>query len=167
MSVKFCSKITRVLYQNRFCEQKEFDFIVSGTTDVFKHSEERTSLRISLPNFDKIERIYFSKRHSYCDRTVCERSNVWTVCSRLPSRGKSQLRDKYKFVDSYKIYLDKTDQWINVIQTPDDKNSFNACSFMKNIHVFGGFIEENKNCLKSCYKYDTKRSKWKVFSPYE
>ena len=69
-----------------------------------------------------------------------------------------------KFIDSFRIYLDKTDQWINVIQTPDDRSNFNACSFMKNIYVFGGFIDENKICLKSCYKYDIKKSKWKIIA---
>ena len=29
---------------------------------------------------------------------------------------------------------------------------------MKNIYVYGGFT--TKFCLKSCYKYDTKRSNW-------
>ena len=152
MAVHVFSKITRVLYQNRFCEQKEFDVIVSGATDVLKHSEERVSLRISLPDFDKIETIYFSTRHSNCDKTICERSNVWTDCSRLLNREKSQLRDKYKFVDLYKIYLDKTDQWINVIQIPDDRSCFTACSFIKNIYIFGGFTDTEYS-LKSCNKY--------------
>ena len=47
MSVKFYSKITRVLYQNWFCEQEDFDVIVSGTTDVLKQSEETTSCKQS------------------------------------------------------------------------------------------------------------------------
>ena len=164
MAVNLSSKIKRILYQSRFCEQKEFDIIVSGSTDVLKYFNERTSLKISLPDTDEIETIYHSKRHSYCDRTVCERSNVWNVCSRTPVSVKPRIRDKYKFVDSYKIYLNKTDQWINVIQIPDDRSNFNAFSFMKNIYVFGGFIDENKKCLKSCYKYDTKRSNWKVIA---
>ena len=84
MAVDFSSKITRVLYQNRFCEQEEFDVIVSGTKYVLKRSEERKSLIVSSQDFDKIQTIYQSKRHSYCDRTICERSNVWTVCSRTP-----------------------------------------------------------------------------------
>ena len=92
MEDNFTSKIKPVLYQNRICEQKEFDVIVPGTTDVLKRSKERTSSRISLPNFNKIETIYHSKKHSYCDRTVCERSNFWTVCSRLPVSDKSQIR---------------------------------------------------------------------------
>ena len=109
MAFDFSSKLTRVLYQNRFCEQEELDVIVSWTTDVFKHSEKRTSLRICLPNFDKIETIYFSKRHHYCERTVCERSNVWTIYSRLLNLGESQLPDKYKIIDSCRIYLGKSD----------------------------------------------------------
>ena len=162
MSVNFLSKITRVLYQNRFCEQEDFDIVISGSTNVLKHSEERISFRISSRSFDKIETIYNSKRHSYCDRTFCERSNVWTVCSRVPNHGKSDLRPSFKFVDSYRIYLDKTDQWINVVQTPDDRSDFNACSFMKNIYVFGGFSKTI--CLKSSYTYDTKKSKWMLLA---
>ena len=45
-----------------------------------------------------------------------------------------------------------------MIQTSDDRSNFSASSFMKNVYVFGGFT--TKFCLKSCYKYDTKRSNW-------
>ena len=71
MSVKFYSKITRVLYQNWFCEQEDFDVIVSGTTDVLKHSEERTSCKQSSNEFLKVETVYHSKRHSCSYKTVC------------------------------------------------------------------------------------------------
>ena len=162
MSINFSSKISKVLYKNRFCKQENFDVIVSGSTRLLKHSWERKNLRMSAYDFDKIETIYHSKRHSYCDRTFCERSNVWTVCSRVPIQGKSDLRPSFKFVDSYRIYLDKTDQWINVVQTPDDRSDFNACSFMKNIYVFGGFSKTI--CLNSSYTYDTKKSKWMLLA---
>ena len=147
MAVSFSSKTTRILYQNRFCEQENFDVIVSGSTNVL----ERESLRLNSRNFDKIETIYNSKTHSSSDRTICERSNVWTVCSRLDVKGVSERRS------SFRIYIDKTDQWVNVVQIPDCRGNFSACSFMKNIYVFGGFAE--KRAIKSCYKYDTKRSK--------
>ena len=158
MLIKSASKNTKILYQNRFCEQEDFDVIISGTTDMLKRSEERISFRISSKIFDKVETIHHSKRHSHSDRTVCERSNVWTVCSRIPNVGKYQMRPSLKFVDSFRIYLNKTDQWVNVIQIPDDRENFIACSFMKNIYVFGGFTK--KASLKSCYKYDTNKSKW-------
>ena len=151
MSVDFSSKIKRVLYQNRFCEQKDFDIILSGTTDVFKQSEERKIFKFSN-DFSKVEILYNSKRHSRRDRTVCERFNVWTVCSKIHAKGKSQTRP------SLKIYLDKTDQWINVVQAPYGRRNFSACSFMKNIYVFGGFVKDFR--LKSCYMYDKKRSIW-------
>lgn len=154
MAVDFSSKIKRVLYQSRFCEQENFDVVISGSTDVLEHTDERKSFRISSRNLDKIETIYHSKRHLCFDRTFCERSNVWTVCARIQVKGESQIRP------SFRIYLDKTDQWINVIQVPDDRTRFSACSFMKNIYVFGGCTVEL--IFKSCYKYDTKSSKWKV-----
>ena len=72
MAINFSFKITRILYQSRFSEQKDFDFIVSGSIKELKHSEERVSFRISLPDLCKVETIYHSKRHSRCDRTVCE-----------------------------------------------------------------------------------------------
>ena len=92
MSVDLSAKTTRTLYQSRFCKQENFDIIISGSTDVFEYSEERVSFRISSNDFDKIEQIYKSKRHSFSDRTICERSNVWTVCSKLPITGKNQIR---------------------------------------------------------------------------
>ena len=75
MLVDFSSKIVQTLYQSRFCEQEDFDLFISESTFVLKHSEERISFRISSRSFKKIETIYHSKRHSYSDRTVCERSN--------------------------------------------------------------------------------------------
>ena len=156
MSVDFSSKIKRVLYQNRFCEQKDFDIILSGTTDVFKQSEERKIFKFSN-DFSKVEILYNSKRHSRRDRTVCERFNVWTVCSKIHAKGKSQTRP------SLKIYLDKTDQWMNVVQTLDNRRNFSACSFMKNIYVFGGFVKKYR--LENCYKYDTKTNMWVSIAP--
>ena len=160
MLVIFASKNIQVLYQNRFCEQEDFDVVISGCTDKLKHSKEIKSLKISSRNHEITETIYHSKKHSECDRTICERSNVWTICSRIPPWGKSHIRESFKFVDSFRIYLDKTDQWINVIQTPNYRCKICTCSFMKNIYVFGGYLLDKIWCYKSCYKYDTKKSKW-------
>ena len=157
MAVDNLSKITQVLYQNRFCDQEDYDVIISGSTDHLEHFDERESLRLSSPYLNKIETIYHSKRHWYSDRTICERSNVWTVCSKIQAKGESHIRS------SFKIYLDKTDQWMNVVQVPDGRRTFSACSFMKNIYVFGGF--KNKISLKSCYKYYTKPNVWKFIAP--
>ena len=162
MLVRSASKNTQILYQNRFCEQEDFDVVISGCTDVLKPSEEIKIFKISLNDFSKVETIYHSTRQSYSDKTICERSNVWTVCSRIPTWGKTHIRESFKFIDSFRIYLDKTDQWINVIQTPDDRRNFSTCSFMKNIYVFSGCTD--KLSLNTCYKYETKRSKWQFLS---
>ena len=138
MAVDFSSKIVQTLYQSRFCELKDFDIIISGNTFVLKHSEERISFRISSRSFEKIETIYHSKRHSNSDRTICERSNVWNVRLRIKVMRDNKLQIKNKFVESFKIYLHKTDQWIIVIETHDDVCNFSAFSFMKNVYVFGG-----------------------------
>ena len=82
-----------------------------------------------------------------------------TVCLTFPNCSKSLIRPSFELIDSFRIYLGKADQWINLIQKPDDRFSFSAYPFRKNIFVFGGYIG---NSLKNSYKYDTKRSKWKV-----
>ena len=140
MSVDFSSKTKRILYESIFCEQEKFDIIISDN-NLFKHSEERIIFRIISHDFNLIETIFHSKRHLDSDKTICERSNVQNICSRVPITVKSQIKPLFKFVDSYRDYIDKTDQLINVIQTPDDREHFIACSFMKNIYVFGGFTD--------------------------
>ena len=80
MAINLSSDVTQVLYLSRVCEQKNFDVVVSGTTKVLQHSEEKVSLRTSLKEFDKVKKVYHSQRHTKEERTICERSNVWTVC---------------------------------------------------------------------------------------
>ena len=112
------------MYRSKFCGQEDFVIIVSGTIDWSNYSEERKSLRKSSRNFNTIETVYYSKRHSYGNRTVCERSNIWTVCSTLPICGESQIRSSFELIDSFRIHLGKTNQWYNLIKIPDDRFSF-------------------------------------------
>ena len=105
MSVEYSSKIKRVLYHNRFCDQENFDIILSGTVDVYKHSEERKIFKLSLNDFSKVETLYNSTGLFNSDRTICERSNVWNVRLRIKVMRDNKLQIKNKFVKSFKIYL--------------------------------------------------------------
>ena len=56
MAVHFSSKFTSTLYQNRYCEQEDFDIIITENTFVLKHSEERKSFRIDRKTLIKLKK---------------------------------------------------------------------------------------------------------------
>ena len=145
MSVSFSSKLSPVLYKNRYCEQEDFDIIVSGNTVILEDTKERKVVRISSHDFDKTETVYHSKRHWESDRTIFARSNVLIVRPRIRVMRDYKLRIKNKFVESFKIYLHKTNQWISVIETPDDRCNFSACSFIA-LFIENPFKNDFKNC---------------------
>ena len=156
MAVNFPSQEIQTLYENRFCYQEDFDIIISGKHNDLANTNVRSTYRISYPEFEEIETLYSSIKYTNTDVTVCERSNVWIICRKETLHKKiAEVKDLH--TDSYKIYLDKTNQWVKPIELPDSRVGYSACSFMKSLYVFAGC---NGQSLKTCLKYDTITSKW-------
>ena len=154
MAATFSSHENQALYQSRFCNQENFDIIFSGNHNDLANTEFRSTLRISYPDFNEIETLYSSIKYTDTEKTICERSNIWTICS----KGISHKRNKTDIIiDSSGIFHDKNNQWTKLTQVPDNRVYYCVCSFMKILYAFGGY---NGQSLESCLKYDTKTSKW-------
>ena len=154
MAVFFSSEAKQCLYENRFCNQRDFDIIISGNQNDLANTEIRSTTRISYPELKKIETLYSSIKQTDTESTIGERTSIWTICSKGIFRN---YKHKDLFIDSFRIYLDKTDQWIKLIQLPDNRVSYCSCSFMNNLYVFGGY---NGHSLRNCLKYNCITSKW-------
>ena len=157
MAVNFSSQEKQIVYENRFCSQEHFEIIISGKQYDLGNNEVRSTFRISYPEFKEIEVLHSSINRTETEKTICERSNIWIICSNEVLHNTNKIIKKIS-IDSFSKYLDKTDKWIKLIQLPNSRASYSAsCSFMSSLYIFGGY---NRGSLKSCLKYDTKTSKW-------
>ena len=98
------SKGSKRLYENRFCNQEDFDIIISENHNDLPNTEVRTTSRLSYPEFNEIETLYCSSNYRISKRTIGERSNIWNICSKKNSQ---KLNKTDVFIDSFSIYLDK------------------------------------------------------------
>ena len=131
MAVNLSSKRRKMLYENRFCSQEAFDIIISGNHNYIVNTEVRSTFRLSYPEFKEFETLYSSKEYTNTDRTVCDRTTIWNLCSNgiLYTQNNTIIKDS--LIDSYKIYFDKNDQWIKSIQVPHSTVYYSTYSFMK------------------------------------
>ena len=164
MAVNLSSKRRKMLYENRFCSQEAFDIIISGNHNYIVNTEVRSTFRLSYPEFKEFETLYSSKEYTNTDRTVCDRTTIWNLCSNgiLYTQNNTIIKDS--LIDSYKIYFDKNDQWIKSIQVPHSAVYYSTYSFMKDFYVFGGFDWYKQRSLNRCLKYDTTTSKWTLIT---
>ena len=133
MAVNLSSQDKQILYENRFCNQENFDIIISGNHNNLANTEVRSTFRISYPEFKTVETLNTSRKHNNTETTICERSDIWTI-SNIYIQNRTDVR-----IGSSIPCLDKKDQWINMIQLPVIRTTYCACSFMKSLYVFGGF----------------------------
>ena len=48
----------------------------------------------------------------------------------------------------------------NIVEVPDRRTRYCACSFMRCLYVFGGKFDSELNSLNTCIKYSCKSGKW-------
>ena len=155
LSLRALNEMSSVLYQNRYCDQEDFDLIVfSELTDDFDNNEATVN-KINYPEFTKVEKVYSNS--TFCEDVKilpCE-SNVLTI---------SLKGSMYYDVDNFgyftsKIFGNSFDGSLPkemVVRLPDKKYNYCACSFMRSLYVFARRNYQSGSCLK----YDTKTSKW-------
>ena len=145
MVIELFTEIPTVLYQNRYCNQKDFDLIVSESKRNKGGKYERNVHKVSYGSSMNDGLLVYSS--SSYDVTLTSDLNIWILCN--PDRSR-------KTVD-LKIPNEKNDYKYNLVPLPDERLWFSACPFLKHLYVFGGSDDVT---LKTCIKYDTTTSKW-------
>ena len=153
MSYRTLPEMSSVLYQSRYCDQKDFDLIVSSK--ISYGNKEAIIHKISYPEFTKAEEVYSNSTFSEDDKILpCESSVLATSSKGL----------MYYDVDNFgyftsKLFGNSFDGSLPkemVVRLPDKKYNYCACSFMRSLYVFARRNYQSGSCLK----YDTKTSKW-------
>ena len=151
MSYKTLPEISSVLYQNRYCDQEDFDLIVSSEVTNDYDNNEAIIHKISYPGLTKAEEVYINSTFSEDDKILpCESSVLATSSKGL----------MYYDVDGFGYFISKLfgnsfDGSLPkemVVRIPDERYNYCACSFMRSLYIFGGEIYQSGSCLK----YDTK-----------
>ena len=143
MSKDFDLNIPRVLYQIRYCDQKNFDITVC---DYHNDGSTRKVYLTNYPTFKCVKTMYSTQGGhieeeggsvSRVDKNpLLSISNVWSQLRQKRLNNTSILEEisgmKRKF--------------------PDRRSKFHTCLFMQNIYMLGGY--------HTCLKYDTTTKNW-------
>ena len=76
MSYKTLPEMSSVLYQNRYCDQEDFDLIVSSELTDYYYNNEAIIHKIDYPGLTKAEEVYCNSTFSENDKD----NNVAVVC---------------------------------------------------------------------------------------
>ena len=151
MSLRALNEMSSVLYQNRYCDQEDFDLILFTELTGDSDNNEAIVNKINYPEFTKVEKVYSNSTFSEDDKILPCESSVLTI-----SRKGSMYYDVNNFAyftskligNSFNGSLPKE----MVVRIPDERYNYCACSFMRSLYIFGGEIYQSGSCLK----YDTK-----------
>ena len=142
------NNVPAVLYQNRFCDQKNFDLIVP---EVFNENERlnRRINKIKSRCFTTIETVDFTLKNSMSDLTLTSGTDIYKIC----------IHDlEKKDIDNVRGSFAESSLNVNLLNLPDKRVRFCACVFMKDLYVFGGYCDLDYS--KTCFKYVTRSKKW-------
>ena len=164
MSFRAFNKISAVLYQNRYCDQEDFDLIVSSELSDDYYNKEAIIYKINYPGFTKAKEVYSNFKFNIFDQILpCESSVLATSSKGL----------MYYDVDGFgyftsKLFGNSFDGSLPkeiVVRLPDERQNYCVCSFMRNLYVFDGQIP-SYIIIKSniCLKYDTTTNEWSCIS---
>ena len=149
-SSKYFSDQFHILYQNRYCDQKEFSIGVFGAEN------DRKNVLYNKPfllnNFDT--KVYLS--------SVLKRQ---FGCKAIASGSDIYLLDDYKVGISYSVmmYSPSTDNWKSLPSLKNLRRSYCVCVFMQKLFVvsgkhYSGLRETSYD--RSCMFYDKRSDKW-------
>ena len=134
-----------VLYQNRFCDQENFDFIFTGHHDGNEYL--RSIYKVKCTSFTSYDTLV--SESNYIEKSLTSGSSIWII----NYRGTKQ-----KCIDTFEMSPKSYDLSNNFIELTNYRNNYCVCSFMNNIYVIGGDI--NSQSKKTCLKYTTRNGKW-------
>ena len=136
-----------VLYENRYCNQNEFEIIINH---VGNKSKDSTNSVINIETAGvkyNVVLIPMSPNHYYA-KTAVVASDIFVL------DGSDKKVRKTSCLD-----VKSRSTWKYLTPMPDSRIYFSVCSFMKSIYLVGGYLEYC-NYSKGCYKYDINHNKW-------
>ena len=128
-----------VLYQNRYCDQENFNVVIS-IFDKGKLPAYNVS-KVEYPRFSNAEILVVNSKYDDIVLTSC--SSIYII--------------RIQTTEHFKISPKKYSVSNNIVQMPDLRKDYCACSFMKCLYVFGGYLDRP---LSTCFKYSLITGKW-------
>ena len=138
-----------VLYQNRFCNQENFDIIITGLHDEIDNL--KSIYKVKFPRFTRYGTLV--SKSKYIKETLTSASSMWTTCYQ---------GTKKKSFYAFKALSRSYELPHNLVELPESRGGYCICSFMKNLYVLGGHVERQSK--RTCLKYSTKSSEWTNFA---
>ena len=113
------NNVPRVLYQNRFCDQENFDIIVS---EVVSDKEDVYKINIYRLKFSNIETLHYTLKYTISDQEPTNGSKI-LITSIQGVKNKDTFNKKMSFA-WYNLNAD-------IVKLPDKRVRYCACIFMK------------------------------------
>ena len=136
------NEISSVLYENRYCNQDEFDIAICGTT--------KEVMELRGPDFITSVKLSPMLRSIYFCYTTVIGSVIYVIDVRDTNVNKPY---------SFQLYSKNTNSWREHIHLVDVGIYFSVCSFMKCVYVVGGYFDDGRYS-KGCLKYEIRHNKW-------
>ena len=123
-----------VLYENRYCDQNEFDIIINHECNESEESTNQT-IQIESDNVNcNVVLIPVSANYYYA-KTAAICSDIFVL------NGSEKIVRKTCCVD-----VRSKSTWKNLTPMPGLRKNFSVCSFMKSIYLIGGLLNR---CFKA------------------
>ena len=136
--------VPAVLYQNRFCDQKNFDLIVPEIVVDEEGRWNRKIYKVKSPSFTNVETLHSTLKYSISDLVLTSGTDIFITCIQGVER---------EDIDDVRSSFSKYNLNVNLINLPDKRVRYCACIFMKDLYVFGGNCDSKY--IKTCFKYST------------
>ena len=122
------TKETPVLYQNRYCDQENFDLIVSEvTSDKELKFYERKIHKVKYPSYTYFETIHSTLKYNISDIVLTSGSDA--LITSIQGVEKSDTDGVRSSFEQYNLRG-------NLINLPDKRVRYCACMFMKNMCMY-------------------------------
>ena len=156
MTNNLLTKRPAVLYQNRYCDQLNFNLIISGIDqfedEAWNFSSIGSIYQVKYPDVSNVNKLYSSQEFSDLEIKLTCGSSLWSICSREILKASSSLQSE--------TYLAKYGVWNNLVERPDVRAEYCICSFMRDLYVFGGWYAHEQRNRSTCFKYNSKTKTW-------
>ena len=144
-----CRGIPSVLYENRFCNQDEFDVVLCGGRKS-NYSPTNEVVKLKAPTFQTPYKLTPMLTPRSFSETAVIGSDIYVL---------GGCKKYYDWTSSFEMYFSETKQWKSLTSFLDETIHYSVCSFMKRIYAVGGYIKKSRY-TSSCYKYEIKDNKW-------
>ena len=132
-----------ILYQNRYCDQEDFNIaLFDGDNDFNNVSFDKPFL---FNNFDAKVYLPTLLNQKYACKVIASGSDIY-------------LLDDFSDTPSVKLYSSSTKSWKCIPPMIEQKLNYCVCSFMQKLFVIGGKDTYNKFDRKDTCKFYDKQS---------